>query len=304
MGSSIETHNLHSISTRELSHWQLSALAMSAEEYLPFIPQGDGSVSSPSTTSLDLASTLDAEKGGLNQVHDYQGIVLGQPDLSPSQRSRAALIWARLSTYSRHIILGALTLLALSLGVIAIMRTASRSSPPSPSRIPGFEYTSDGRLLSCGNTFEEAERVGCKFDVMTFVYTPPACYDEEMAQNAVDDASELALSRATGTWPWWRYENHTEPLEQSVEVLSSTVPVWTNNVYHRAHCLYLWRVSHRAMTRVAEGQPGGVYVYQKMTDWAHVVHCNKLLNNMEKPEDWPAQAVKKIGTCVRLDSSS
>ena len=33
----------------------------------------------------------------------------------------------------------------------------------------------------------------------------------------------------------------------------------------------------------------------------HVTHCNKLLNNMEKPEDWPAQAVKRIGNCVRLD---
>ena len=37
---------------------------------------------------------------------------------------------------------------------------------------------------------------------------------------------------------------------------------------------------------------------------AHVTHCNKLLNNMEKSEDWPAQAVKRIGSCVRLDGPS
>jgi len=35
-----------------------------------------------------------------------------------------------------------------------------------------------------------------------------------------------------------------------------------------------------------------------------VTHCNKLLNNMEKSEDWPAQAVKRIGSCVRLDGPS
>jgi len=272
MRTSSTTRESNKIDTNQLSLWQHQLYAMSTEESVPFISEIGTSMSSSTTQvdhdSIDLSDVLDAEKGGRYKVDDYRRAIREDPRLSSSGSGRIG-IRARLTAYRRHFALGFLTLLALGIFIMMVIRAIQTSSmnAVAPGRIPGLEYTSDGRLLTCGNTFEEAEAAGCKFDVMTFVYTPPACYDEEAALDAMDEQSELAPSRATGTWPWWRYENHTDPLPQTVEVLSSIRPVWTNNVYHRAHCLYLWRVSHRAMTRVATSPPGGVWVYEKMVDW-------------------------------------
>lgn len=245
---------------------------MSAEESIPFIPEVGSSASSSTTRvdqhSIDLSDVLDAEKASLYKDNVSKRVVFEDDDLPRPNAGRIGLR-ARLTAYRRNFALGFLTLLALGIFIVMAIRAVqeSRTTAVAPGRIPGIKYTSDGRQLSCGNTFEEAEAVGCKFDIMTFVYTPPACYDEEEALGAMDETSDLAPSRATGTWPWWRYENHTDPLPQTVEALKSIKPVWTNNVYHRAHCLYLWRVSHRAMTRVATAPPGGVWVYEKMVEW-------------------------------------
>ncbi|RFU32836.1 hypothetical protein B7463_g3485, partial [Scytalidium lignicola] len=310
MSASTTTRKSSKIDTTQLSFWQHQFNAMSAEECIPFIPEMSNSMSSSTThvdrNSVDLSDVLDAEKGGRYKDSNDYGRVPFEDDHLPSPSSGHSGLWARFSAYKRSIALGFLTLLAFGISILMVIRVVQTSSVKAvvPGRIPGLQYTSDGRLLSCGNNFEEAEAAGCRFDIMTFVYTPPACYDEEEALRAMDEHSDLAPFRATGTWPWWRYENHTDPLPQTIEALSSVVPVWTNNVYHRAHCLYLWRVSHRAMNRVATAPPGGVWVYEKMVDWDHVTHCNKLLNNIEKPEDWPAQAVKRIGSCVRLDGPS
>jgi len=62
-------------------------------------------------------------------------------------------------------------------------------------RLPGFEYTSSGELLSCGSNFEEAETAGCIFDIMTFAWTPPACLDTEVHTDVVSELSELAPTR-------------------------------------------------------------------------------------------------------------
>jgi len=56
--------------------------------------------------------------------------------------------------------------------------------------------------------------------------------------------------------------------------------------------------------RMAEGRNSEVYVYEKLTKWDHLTHCNRLLNDLERSEDAPARAVKKIGNCVRLDSAA
>lgn len=266
------TKNARKIETKHLSLWQHQFYAMSAEESVPFIPEIGTSMSSSTThvghDSIDLSDVLDAEKAGQYKDNDYSHIVLEDDHFSSPGTGRLGLR-ARLTAYRRNFALGFLTLLAVGIFIVMVIRAVQTSSMKgvASSRIPGLEYTSDGRLLSCGTTFEEAEAAGCKFDIMTFVYTPPACYDEEQALDAMDELSDLAPSRATGVWPWWRNENQTDPLPQTVEVLSSIKPVWTNNVYHRAHCLYLWRVSHRAMTRVATSPAGGVWVYEKMVEW-------------------------------------
>ncbi len=165
--------------------------------------------------------------------------------------------------------------------------------------LPGFEYTSSGELLSCGSNFEEAEAAGCTFDIMTFAWTPPACLDDEVYADVTSDLSELAPSRGAGTWPWWRYENRTEPLEQSSEVLKSYDAPWSNHFYHRAHCLYLWRIMHKAAQRVIVGEKE-VYVYSKAAQWEHVVNCNFLLPALAQDFSDYVRTVRVIGPGVSV----
>jgi hypothetical protein len=301
--------NSYTIDTKSFHIENHLFFAMSAEESIPFIPEFAASSTSSITgmddaDSINLSDDFDAEKGGPYKDGGYEEVE--QYGLQPIAHSRGGKLWNHVKTYSRHSALGFLTLLALGIFAFMVIRRVQTPKMVSQAagRIPGIEYTPDGRVLSCGNTFEEAEAAGCIFDMMTFVYTPPACYDEELALSSIDPEHELAPYRATGTWPWWTHENHTEPLPQEPALLSSLAPVWTNNVYHRAHCIYLWRLGFRALMRMAEGKNTEVYVYEKLTKWDHLTHCNRLLNDLERPEDAPARAVKLIGKCVRLDSAA
>ncbi|PQE07087.1 Major facilitator superfamily transporter protein [Rutstroemia sp. NJR-2017a BVV2] len=141
---------------------------------------------------------------------------------------------------------------------------------------------------------------GCIFDIMTFAWTPPACLDTEIHDDVTSELSELAPTRGAGTWPWWRWSNRTEPLEQSAEVLGQFDDIWTDTYYHRAHCLYLQRIMHRASMRVKDGEKD-VYVYFRAYDYGHVIHCNKLLNELDVPlTERPATVSRVIGHCVKM----
>ena len=282
---------------------------MSAEDTTPFLMEPSTPTSRASTQVDDSSSVgdlvVDIEK--IAPGKRYHGTRVSESNTLPG-KVRQALSSVRIYARERplHPFLAILTLSAVAILVLSIVQTILAVRKPTEvvavdGRIPGLEYTSDGRLLTCGDTLEEAERNGCKFDIMTFAWTPPACYDEEMAQGALDDYSELAPYKATGTWPWWRFENHTEPLAQTPDDIQKFDPIFTNNHYHRAHCLYLWRIMHRAGTKKLNGGGEGVYVYEKAVGWEHVIHCNKLLNDMERPVDYLAMAVKVVGHCVRID---
>jgi hypothetical protein len=108
------------------------------------------------------------------------------------------------------------------------------------------------------------------------------------------------IAGGAGTWPWWRWSNRTEPLEQSAEVLGQFDDIWTDTYYHRAHGLYLQRIMHRASMRVKDGEKD-VYVYFRAYNYGHVIHCNKLLNELDVPlTERPATVSRVIGHCVKM----
>ena len=273
-----------------------------ADESLPFLDQLP-SPSSRASTQIGDEDRVDIEKVPYNDG-GYRHIVLERTDLFPERSQCAAnlgKLWSRLRTYRGWIAFAILaTVLGLSITTVTLIRKKTLTSMSSVSnRIPGLEYTPSGTQLTCGSTLDEAIANRCQFDIMTFAYTPPACFDTELATDVLDDDSELAPCRAAGTWPWWRFENHSEPVVQDAEIMTSYENVWTNNIYHRAHCLYLGRLLTRASRRLEAGETE-VYVYSKVLEWEHLLHCNKLLNDMDAPESNPAKAVKVVGTCVRL----
>ncbi|GAB7355654.1 hypothetical protein MBLNU459_g6368t1 [Dothideomycetes sp. NU459] len=233
---------------------------MAADDVLPFL---DHMKSPSSPTSIQYGNNVDRDSvDGLvdfdvEKTHGREGdgyvaldrekrSIFGMP--LESMHGHLLAFWTYILAFLSLLVIAALCTTA----VFGILR--SRTIEILPGRLPGYEYTSSGELLSCGSSFEEAEAAGCIFDIMTFAWTPPACLDTEVHSDVVSDLSELAPTRGAGTWPWWRWDNLTEPLEQSSEVLSQYDDIWTDTYYHRAHCLYLWRIMHKASTRLMEGK--------------------------------------------------
>lgn len=283
-----------------------SLVKMAAEDTRPFLDELMSPSSSRQSTQIGYGDERDSiddlDEIDIEKMHRKNGhcIILERDDLFERSSAKEALV-NYLTNHRNRIYSAVLLLFAaglFSLSIFAFFLDRHKVLPPG--RLPGYEYTSSGQLLSCGSNFEEAEAAGCIFDIMTFAWTPPACLDEEVHTDVISDFSELAPTRGAGTWPWWRWENRTEPLEQTSEVLRSYDDIWTDTIYHRAHCLYLWRIMHRAAGRVIGGEKE-VYVYSKAAQWEHVIHCNKLLNELDLPMTDLAIAVRVVGHCVRVD---
>lgn len=286
---------------------------MSTENATPFLGERLSSSSSSSRQSTqigysderDSIDNLDAIDMEKMQQKDTNYVAL-ERDAMFKQISSTKSALLKLHGYlSNHrtrvysVLLLAASLVGLSL-VGILWKHQREHNALLPGRLPGYEYTSSGVLLSCGDTLEEAEAVGCIFDIMTFAWTPPACLDVEIHDDVTSELSELAPTRGAGTWEWWQTENYTGPLEQSPAILSHHESIWTDMIYHRAHCLYLWRIMHKSAMRVIAGERE-VYVYNKASHWEHVIHCNKLLNELDLPMSDPSMAIRVVGSCVRVD---
>lgn len=163
----------------------------------------------------------------------------------------------------------------------------------------GLRLSIHGLLLECGATQEEAIANGCIFDIMSFVYVPPGCFEPAIYAETLSLKSPLA-PEAAGFFPWFRWANFTEPIPQDENELSNYRSVWTTQGWHVAHCLYTWRVSTRALARVAAGEEG-VYVVEEATSPTHVDHCNMLVLDHDTSSMTPLRAYRSIEKCVRLD---
>lgn len=163
----------------------------------------------------------------------------------------------------------------------------------------GLQLSIHGLLLECGATQDEAIANGCIFDLMSFVYVPPACFEATIYAETLSPESSLA-PEAAGFFPWFRWANLTEPIPQDENELSKYRSVWTTEGWHVAHCLYTWRVSTRALARVGAGEKG-IYVVEEATSSAHVDHCNMLVLDHDTASMTPLRVYRSIEKCVRLD---
>ncbi|KAH0555745.1 hypothetical protein GP486_006308 [Trichoglossum hirsutum] len=117
-------------------------------------------------------------------------------------------------------------------------------------------------VLDCGKTPAEAKAKGCVFDIMNYAWTPPACYEKDLADEAL----------LRGPWPWFLDRNATLPLPQDPAVLGDEPLVWTTYDYHAEHCLYAAKLVHRAALRGAGG-----FLLQEVEEWGHTEHCHGIV---------------------------
>ncbi|KAK5658511.1 hypothetical protein OQA88_1903 [Cercophora sp. LCS_1] len=127
----------------------------------------------------------------------------------------------------------------------------------------------------CGTTPSEARAKGCKFDVNSFSWLPPDCYDEGLS----DDVD------ARNAWTWWLDENGTIPLSHDEAAKGETKEVYVNWKDHLKHCTVMWRRMHRVLLKLEEKGRGGIDSY--LDRYHHTLHCEKMLVGQEQyaPEE-------------------
>lgn len=92
-------------------------------------------------------------------------------------------------------------------------------------------------LKPCGKTRDEALARGCQFDLMSFVWTPPACHDKEL----LDDFLSLR------NWTWYHDIKATQVADEHLVHQGKFDHLYVTWEYHKVHCAYMWRKLHRAM---------------------------------------------------------
>jgi hypothetical protein len=144
----------------------------------------------------------------------------------------------------------------------------------------GSSHSNPG-VVACGSSPAEARSMGCIFDVMSFAWTPPQCYDHEVSQ--------MYLQR-NGPWIFYLDHNATQPLE--FDTLSDYEIVWTEHSYHIVHCLYAWERGHLAMN-IGKG----TFLPGEMGSINHTRHCVDLLDDIGDAAA-PAKKVNAIAYLV------
>ncbi|KAF6788129.1 hypothetical protein CSOJ01_15099 [Colletotrichum sojae] len=123
-----------------------------------------------------------------------------------------------------------------------------------------------GRLdiTSCGVTPTEAHANGCRFDVTSFSWLPPACYDEFIVDDFI--ASEPR--------EWFLDPSGTRPVPLQTVQRGDIPEMYVSWGYHKAHCVSMWKKMHRA---VEDGRVLDAYI----GNYNHTSHCGHMLTMAE-----------------------
>ncbi|KAF2163039.1 hypothetical protein M409DRAFT_26485 [Zasmidium cellare ATCC 36951] len=143
----------------------------------------------------------------------------------------------------------------LGLTIVAISTTSSRPT-----------------WTSCGNDPATAKSRGCSFDLLSFAWQTPECYDTSLMD-------EFASWNHDSDWNFYNDPNYTEPVSQQIASQGERGPLFVKWDYHVVHCTFMWRQMHRAYEKG--------WIDSHLANYNHTLHCQKMI--LMSPED----AVKK-----------
>lgn len=110
----------------------------------------------------------------------------------------------------------------------------------------------------CGKNPEEAIKLGCEWDVLSFCWLPEQCLDRELTEEF----------RKAGPWTYYGDMNKTFVVSE-VDFGMHKKTVWLTNELHRAHCAFTWLKLHKAMA-------SGKRIHDQLS-LGHTKHCSKVL---------------------------
>jgi hypothetical protein len=137
---------------------------------------------------------------------------------------------------------------------------------------------------SCGSTATQARDRGCSFDLISFAWQTPECYDAPLV-------SEFAA------WDSWEF--YTEPFGTVTVPLQDAMrgeqSLWVPWRYHVVHCTLMWRQMHRAYENG--------WIDAHMHAYNHTMHCQKvLLRKGIDEEEVSTRAAIIFPVCERVGS--
>jgi hypothetical protein len=158
--------------------------------------------------------------------------------------------------------------LAIAITAVIILSIAVYTIRP-------FDGSQDTGVLSmspCGSSPDDARRLGCHFDIMSFSWLPPQCFDEELVEQFLD----------RNPWAYYmqpishRAENEVPLANVSTGKYEHLFVTWE---FHQAHCAFMIRKLHRALMA---GRPLDGYI----NNYAHTVHCTDVMLDRETDLDY------------------
>jgi hypothetical protein len=181
----------------------------------------------PIPHSSPLPLTLISEKHSLSLSDSKMGRNYQQlpnddrhEDESSLPRNQAAQRARTFTTFFLGILFS--VLIITTLAALFFSRQQHSSPPPSADRYPP---TATGLALrNCGSTPSDARSRGCQFDVMSFTWSLPECFDAELMDDFLGHTD----------WHWYM-EDGTEVAQ--ADVLVGDYPyLFVNMEYHMVHC--------------------------------------------------------------------
>ncbi|KAK4233309.1 hypothetical protein C8A03DRAFT_48111 [Achaetomium macrosporum] len=160
-----------------------------------------------------------------------------------------------------------LPILTTSVIVWAVLHTWHlQLSPPTL-----FHTTHAHRWTTCGSSPAEAESRGCRFDILSFAWQTPECYDDELMQ-------EFIHYDTNNTWQFYAHPNNrTVVVDLATALRGHNRTLYVDWKYHVTHCTFTWRQMHRAYALRG-------YIDSHLDSYRHTLHCQwVLLENGKTP---------------------
>lgn len=187
----------------------------------------------------------------------FEGHTSGDPLLpeSPHHSNDFFLAKPRRPSYCRRVLFyfgGAVIILAIvSLSITNATLVWHRTCKSAPSIPPGS-------ILHCGHSPEQAQALGCVFDVLDYSWTPKPCFNTTLSQKYRNDLVSLGLT-------FWNYSERSQVLPNDEVFAAKHEYVFSTRLLHMKHCEYY---IHRQSRVILDGLATSL-----MRNSTYALHC-------------------------------
>ncbi|PSR82834.1 hypothetical protein BD289DRAFT_295458 [Coniella lustricola] len=135
--------------------------------------------------------------------------------------------------------------------------------------------------FNCGNSTQDAAAAGCKFDLMSYTWVHPDCFDQQLMYEFL----------GADTWTWAMDEDSTELLNLNDVAMGQHEFVYVTWKHYTMHCAYMWRKMHRSILTSRE-------LDSYVSDYRHTEKCATVLLDRERDlESTSVMLVAKYPSC-------